>query len=158
MNSRLNEAKVDMREAQERQTKLGQLYEKEFNEKVDFNLHLKNLPDTLAGVDNELGDKEPRLRVNNNGAADAASVEEHEKVSADLDRFERKKRLLEADCSGAEERFQVILERWRPRAEQVMGRINNRFRSFIESIGCAGQVSLRIPDDPVSFCLFISVN
>jgi chromosome segregation ATPase len=144
---RLAAAKQDKAEAQDVQSKMKERLEREFERKIEFS-ELKDLPNSIEALNDEINELEPRLCVSENSVT-AASVREYQNVSKELDSYERQKHDVETRLRKVDEDFDTTLARWRPSAEEVMKTIDQSFRNFIESIGCAGQVSLRLPEDTV---------
>ena len=126
-------------------------FKREFEKDIEYNA-LKDLPTTIDALNEAIAEIEPRLRVGDNSVT-AACVREYQSVAKELDSCEKEKQEVENRCRKFDQDFETTLARWRPKAESVMSTINQNFRRFIESIGCAGQVSLRIPEDTVSLHL-----
>ncbi|EJD74581.1 hypothetical protein LOAG_18118 [Loa loa] len=92
------------------------------------------------------------------GKLDALHSEGEKKLVSDIERFEKLTRERESlikesaarkkmYVSEWENKLNRLLEEWLLELESVVGKLNQHFSSFFESMGCSGEVHLLKPDD-----------
>jgi chromosome segregation ATPase len=120
--------------------------------------HLEDLArdKTVEFLDGEIGAERSKLDVIQ--ASNPNALAEFERRAAEIERLQRKKAQQESELGELDEQIADLRERWEPRLDELVGKINGAFSYNFEQINCAGEVGVHKDEDFDKWAIEIKVK
>lgn len=109
------------------------------------------VPTDLDALEHEINCERTRLKVAEEQGEDGSI--EHEQRSERLKKelvveMTKQEKLIE-NRTKLHETLGTNIDTWRVEVEKMIGRINENYEKYFRSLGCRGEVSIEIPENPV---------
>ncbi|KAL1883402.1 hypothetical protein VTK73DRAFT_8969 [Phialemonium thermophilum] len=111
---------------------------------------------TVQDVDNDIQAEMTRLDVIEAGNPHA--LQEFEKRAVEIEKLKREKTRRQEDLRNLAKEIAELREKWEPRLDELVGRINDAFSYNFEQISCAGEVGVHKDDDFDKWAIEIKVK
>lgn len=77
-------------------------------------------------------------------------VKEFERIKVVIKKMSDSVQQKEANLKEYTDGIEKLKESWLPPLQQLIGKINKNFSYFLGELGCAGEISIKHGDNPVS--------
>lgn len=91
-------------------------------------------------------------------AANPNVIREYEKRARDMDKIRSRMGKQQEEVARLEEQIKAIRDRWEPRLDELVSKINDAFAFNFEQISCAGEVRVHKDEDFEQWALDIRVK
>lgn len=111
---------------------------------------------TVESIDEDIKIEEAKLDVIQE--ADPGVLRDFEKRARDIERLQTESATRHADMEQLNEQIQTLRQRWEPRLDDLIRRINDAFSYNFEQISCAGEVGVHKDEDFDKWAVEIKVK
>ncbi|KAI5861094.1 P-loop containing nucleoside triphosphate hydrolase protein [Durotheca rogersii] len=111
---------------------------------------------TAEDIDNEIGAEQTKLELIH--GVDPAILRQYEKRAQDIQELTLKKDEMNAKLESYTQKTGQLRERWEPRVDEVISKINDAFSYNFEQINCAGEVGIHKDEDFEQWAIEIKVK
>ncbi len=105
-------------------------------------------PDTVAEIDTAIHDEQARADLTFN--TDESVVDQYNKRKKTIAKLEKSKEEKEKALEKHQEEIEEVKAAWLGPLKELLDRINDNFSYFFTCMKCAGEVDLKVPENPVS--------
>ncbi|KAI5925794.1 P-loop containing nucleoside triphosphate hydrolase protein [Camillea tinctor] len=111
---------------------------------------------TVEELDNEIGAEQSKLEYVH--AVDPGVLRQFEKRAQEIQNLTHHKEELTEKLDKLNKKFQDLMQKWEPRVDELVAKINDAFSYNFEQISCAGEVSLHKDEDFEQWSLIVKVK
>ncbi|KAL7621545.1 Structural maintenance of chromosomes protein 5 [Parahypoxylon ruwenzoriense] len=111
---------------------------------------------TTEDIDNEIGAEQTKLELIH--GVDPAILRQYEKRAQDIQELTRKKEEMNDKLESYNRKMEQLMEKWGPRVDEVISKINDAFSYNFEQINCAGEVGIHKDEDFEQWAIEIKVK
>lgn len=111
---------------------------------------------TPEDLENEIGAEEARLELIH--GVDPAVLRQFEKRALDIQNQTKRKEELSNKLDYVTRQIDKLMQKWEPKVDEVVSRINDAFSYNFEQINCAGEVGIHKDEDFEQWAVEIKVK
>ncbi|KAI1487306.1 P-loop containing nucleoside triphosphate hydrolase protein [Biscogniauxia mediterranea] len=111
---------------------------------------------SVEELDDEIGAEQSKLEYVH--AVDPGVLRQFEKRAQDIQNLTRHKDELTEKLEALSRKFQNLMQKWEPRVDELVSKINDAFSYNFEQISCAGEVGLHKDEDFEQWSLIVKVK